>query len=135
MKTLLRTLVQVWLILWIYTKKHVDWYVASCILYLCRNFVDTLALCCRSSNPVSLGEWHKLRLTRTGRHAYLQVDRFPPAQILSPGPFTQLSLSLSLYLGGVPDYNIVSPKVKVKTSFIGCIQKVKYFPLINFDYR
>ncbi|KAI5711140.1 hypothetical protein M8J75_014484 [Diaphorina citri] len=99
-------------------------------LYLNDRYVDftfdlgTGAATLRSSNPISLGEWHKLRLTRTGRHAYLQVDRFPSSQILSPGPFTQLSLSLSLYLGGVPDYNIVSPKVKIKSSFIGCIQKV-----------
>jgi len=43
---------------------------------------------------------------------------------MSPGAFTQLSLPLSMYIGGVPDYETVPIQIKVRTSFKGCIQKV-----------
>lgn len=81
--------------------------------------------CFRSESPLSLGEWHELRISRTGRLAVLQVDRRPSSQILAPGAFTQLSLPLNLYIGGVPNFDMVSPKVRVRTSFVGCIQKVR----------
>jgi hypothetical protein len=73
---------------------------------------------------VTLGEWHELHLSRTGRLAILQVDSMAPTQAMAPGAFTQLSLPQNLYIGGVPNFDMVSPKVKVRTSFVGCIQKV-----------
>ena len=73
---------------------------------------------------MTLGEWHELRLSRTGRLAILQVDSMAPTQAMAPGAFTQLSLPQNLYIGGVPNFDMVSPKVKVRTSFVGCIQKV-----------
>ncbi|XP_039277486.1 pikachurin-like [Nilaparvata lugens] len=86
--------------------------------------LGTGAATIRSSEPVELGEWHELRLSRTGRLAVLQVDRHPPNQMVAPGAFAQLSLPLNLYIGGVPNFDMVSPKVRVRTSFVGCIQKV-----------
>ncbi|XP_075217484.1 pikachurin-like [Lycorma delicatula] len=86
--------------------------------------LGTGAATLRSSEPVTMGDWHELRLSRSGRLAVLQVDRHPPNQILAPGAFTQLSLPLNLYIGGVPNFDMVSPKVRVRTSFVGCIQKV-----------
>ncbi|XP_054277202.1 pikachurin isoform X2 [Macrosteles quadrilineatus] len=86
--------------------------------------LGTGAATLRSEEPVTLGQWHELRVSRTGRLAVLQVDKKPPTQILAPGAFTQLSLPLNLYIGGVPNFDMVSPKVKVRTSFVGCIQKV-----------
>nr|XP_024216037.1 pikachurin-like [Halyomorpha halys] len=77
-----------------------------------------------SSEPLSLGEWHEVTISRTGRLAVLQVDKNPSAQILSPGAFTQLYLPLNIYIGGIPNFDMVSPKVKVRTSFVGCIQKI-----------
>lgn len=70
-----------------------------------------------------MGQWHELRLSRTGRFAILQVDDQIPVHALAPGAFTQLSLPQNLYIGGVPNFDMVSPKVKVRTSFVGCIQK------------
>ncbi|XP_073999435.1 EGF like, fibronectin type III and laminin G domains protein pikachurin isoform X2 [Rhodnius prolixus] len=78
----------------------------------------------RSSEPLSMGEWHEVRISRTGRLAVLQVDTNPSSQILSPGAFTQLYLPLNLYIGGVPNMDMVSPKVNIRTSFVGCIQKI-----------
>ncbi|XP_046662292.1 pikachurin [Homalodisca vitripennis] len=86
--------------------------------------LGTGAATLRSEDAVSLGQWHEVRISRTGRLAVLQVDKKPPSQILAPGAFTQLSLPLNLYIGGVPNFDMVSPKVKVRTSFVGCIQKV-----------
>ncbi|XP_034245110.1 pikachurin [Thrips palmi] len=81
----------------------------------------------RSWRPLSLGEWHDVRVSRTGRLAVLQVDEHPPAQVVSPGAFLQLSLPLSLYLGGVPavpSFHAAATKTRAKGSFVGCIQKV-----------
>lgn len=63
-------------------------------------------------------------MSRTGRLAVLQVDSRPPDEVVAPGAFLQLSLPLSLYLGGVPAFHAVSPKVRARGSFVGCIQKV-----------
>ncbi|GLG97429.1 Protocadherin-like wing polarity protein stan, partial [Gryllus bimaculatus] len=86
--------------------------------------LGTGAATIRSAKRAALGAWHELRLSRTGRLAVLQLDREPPAQALAPGAFTQLSLPQSLYIGGVPNFELVSPKVRVRSSFVGCIQKV-----------
>nr|CAD7264494.1 unnamed protein product [Timema shepardi] len=77
-----------------------------------------------SSERVTLGDWHELRLSRTGRLAILEVDDLPATQTMTPGAFTQLSLPQNLYIGGVPNFDMVSPKVRIRTSFVGCIQKV-----------
>ncbi|XP_046585807.1 pikachurin [Neodiprion lecontei] len=78
----------------------------------------------RSENPVRLGEWLEVRVSRTGRLASLEVDDEPPREIMAPGAFTQLSLPLSLYLGGAPATDVYSPKLKTTASFVGCIQSV-----------
>ncbi|CAK9822370.1 EGFLAM [Anthophora retusa] len=78
----------------------------------------------RSENPVRLGEWVEVRVSRTGRLASLEVEDDPPQEILAPGAFTQLSLPLNLYLGGAPSTDMYSPKMKTTASFMGCIQTV-----------
>lgn len=84
---------------------------------------------------MAMGEWTEVRLSRTGRLAILQVGAQVPAHALAPGAFTQLSLPQNLYIGGVPNFEIVSPKVKVRTSFVGCIQKVLYHLLLHFHFK
>ncbi|XP_076165128.1 pikachurin isoform X2 [Ptiloglossa arizonensis] len=78
----------------------------------------------RSENPVRLGEWVEVRVSRTGRLASLEVEDDPPREILTPGAFTQLSLPLNLYLGGAPSTDMYSPKMRTTASFVGCIQTV-----------
>ncbi|XP_043475420.1 pikachurin isoform X1 [Leptopilina heterotoma] len=78
----------------------------------------------RSESPVKLGEWVEVRVSRTGRLASLEIEEEPAQEILAPGAFTQLSLPLNLYLGGAPSSEIYSPKMKTKSSFVGCIQTV-----------
>lgn len=78
----------------------------------------------RSENPVRLGEWVEVRVSRTGRLASLEVEEEPAQEILAPGAFTQLSLPLNLYLGGAPSSDMYSPKMKTTASFVGCIQTI-----------
>ncbi|XP_024082468.1 pikachurin isoform X2 [Cimex lectularius] len=99
-------------------------------MYLCDGHLEftfdlgTGTATVRSPEPLSLGEWHEVMVSRTGRLAVLQIDKKPSTQILSPGAFTQLYLPLNLYIGGIPNFDMVSPKVKIRTSFVGCIQKI-----------
>lgn len=78
----------------------------------------------RSENPVRLGDWVEVRVSRTGRLASLEVEEDPAQEILAPGAFTQLSLPLNLYLGGAPSSDMYSPKMKTTASFVGCIQTI-----------
>lgn len=78
----------------------------------------------RSENPVRLGEWVEVRVSRTGRLASLEVEEDPAQEIMAPGAFTQLSLPLNLYLGGAPSSDMYSPKMKTTASFVGCIQTI-----------
>ncbi|BES90608.1 Laminin G domain [Nesidiocoris tenuis] len=86
--------------------------------------LGTGAATLRSAEYLSSGEWHEIKISRTGRLAVLQVNKNPSVQILSPEAFTQLYLPLNLYVGGISNFDIVSPKVKTRTSFVGCIQRL-----------
>ncbi|XP_050441016.1 pikachurin isoform X2 [Adelges cooleyi] len=78
----------------------------------------------RSTKPITLDEWHRVWISRTGRLAVMHMDNQPQVQAMSPGAFTQLSLPLSMYIGGIPDFGVVPPDVKTRASFKGCIQKI-----------
>lgn len=71
-----------------------------------------------------MDEWHTIIISRTGREGTLQVDDEPIISALSSGAFTQLSLSLNLFIGGVPDVKDVAHDMAVNGMFVGCIQKV-----------
>lgn len=99
-------------------------------LYLSEGFVEfsfdlgTGSTTVKSQERISMGEWHRIRISRTGRLAILFVDNQIPVEVISQGAFTQLSLPQNLYLGGVPNFGVVSHQVKLRSSFIGCVQKV-----------
>ncbi|XP_013773558.1 pikachurin-like [Limulus polyphemus] len=78
----------------------------------------------RSPEPVEMDEWHTLFVSRTGRDGSLEVDTQPRVEGMSQGAFTQLSLPLNLYIGGVSDLQDVAEKARITASFSGCIQKV-----------
>lgn len=78
----------------------------------------------RSASPLSLGDWHTVRASRTGRLGSVSVDGQPLVKAHSPGAFTQLSLPLNLYLGGVPDPRETARGAQVVQSFVGCVQRV-----------
>lgn len=53
----------------------------------------------RSKYPLSLNEWHAIKISRTARLAVLKVDEQPETMTVSPNGFWHLSLPFSLYLG------------------------------------
>lgn len=78
----------------------------------------------RSEEPLAVGVWHTAFISRTGRDGILEVDEQRKVEGISPGAFTQLSLPLNMYIGGVHDLRDVARKASITESFTGCIQKV-----------
>ncbi|CAD7077010.1 unnamed protein product [Hermetia illucens] len=79
----------------------------------------------RSKYPISLGQWHSVKVSRTARLAVLKVDQSEEVMTISPNGFWHLSLPHSLFLGGT--HVMKRPLVGVsdqQASFVGCIQKV-----------
>ena len=53
-----------------------------------------------TSEGVRPGEWHSVRITRSGPRGTLQLDEGKVVTGSSPLPLTELNLELPLYLGG-----------------------------------
>ncbi|GFY09569.1 hypothetical protein TNCV_4322471 [Trichonephila clavipes] len=71
----------------------------------------------RSEEPLAVGVWHSVFISRTGRDGILEVDNQPKVEGISPGAFTQLSLPLNMYIGGVHDARDVARKASIAESF------------------
>ncbi|XP_026467797.1 pikachurin-like [Ctenocephalides felis] len=78
----------------------------------------------RSEQPITLNEWHMVRLSRSGRLASLRVDDMRPTDVLTPGSSAHLSLTQNLHIGGVPNPISLPHFLSDKGSFVGCVQKV-----------
>ncbi|XP_059078305.1 pikachurin-like [Tigriopus californicus] len=99
-------------------------------LFLSRGFVefafdngDGVALV-RSEYPITLHQWHTIRVSRTGRLAFLSVDGQNVQSQMSPGAFNELTANQNMYLGGVPTFRLVSPYIPIRKGLKGCIQKL-----------
>ena len=73
---------------------------------------------------MSLHVWHSVILSRTGRHGSMQVDGQPVVSGQSHGSFTQMTLTLGLFVGGHRNFDEIAAMVDVEKSFRGCIQNV-----------
>lgn len=78
----------------------------------------------RSPQPIELNEWHTVRFSRTGRNGFLKVDSQRLVEGMASGAFTQLTLTLDLFIGGHRNFDEVAKAAQVTKSFRGCIQKV-----------
>ncbi|XP_066509779.1 pikachurin-like [Hoplias malabaricus] len=78
----------------------------------------------RSEEPVSMNEWHELRVSRTAKNGILQVDEQRPVEGSAEGAFTQIKCSSPLFIGGVPDYDATKSGAGVLRGFNGAIQKI-----------
>ena len=74
---------------------------------------------------MSLKEWHVVRISRTGRDGYLQLDNQAAVEGMSKGAYTQLTLTLDLFVGGHRNFDEVAKNANVQKAFKGCIQKVR----------
>ena len=72
------------------------------VLYLvsCRYDLGSGLANLTTKEQVTLGEWHKVKLTRNGPHGTIQLDNGKVVSGTSVGHLTELNLELPLYLGG-----------------------------------
>nr|XP_032526977.1 agrin-like isoform X4 [Danaus plexippus plexippus] len=77
-----------------------------------------------SPTPITKGQWHRVRVSRVGRHGSLQLDQLPVQRGLSPPPLTHLELNLPLFIGSLPAYVRPHKMSGVTSSFIGVMQQV-----------
>ncbi|XP_044138378.1 basement membrane-specific heparan sulfate proteoglycan core protein isoform X4 [Bufo gargarizans] len=78
----------------------------------------------RSTDPVTLGHWHKASAERVHKDGTLQVDRAPPVKRSSPGKSLGLNLKTLMFLGGVDSSMKLPSAVNVTQPYQGCIGEV-----------
>uniref|UniRef100_A0A8D0NK13 EGF like, fibronectin type III and laminin G domains n=1 Tax=Sus scrofa TaxID=9823 RepID=A0A8D0NK13_PIG len=78
----------------------------------------------RSEEPLSLGHWHDLHVSRTARNGILQVDKQKVVEGMAEGGFTQIKCNSDIFIGGVPSYDHVKKNSGVFKPFSGSIQKI-----------
>ncbi|XP_047424502.1 basement membrane-specific heparan sulfate proteoglycan core protein isoform X3 [Mugil cephalus] len=77
-----------------------------------------------SPEPVSLGQWHRVVAERNKRAGHMRVDQGPVEKRTSPGKAQGLNIHTPMYLGGVPDMDILPKPANVSKMFEGCIGEV-----------
>ncbi|XP_049307031.1 uncharacterized protein LOC105228923 [Bactrocera dorsalis] len=78
----------------------------------------------RSEYPLSIGQWHTVKVSRTARLAVLKIDTYPEVMTISSNGFWHLSLPENIFLGGVNHEDKLPLDLKLKPFFVGCIQKI-----------
>ncbi|XP_004678161.1 PREDICTED: pikachurin isoform X2 [Condylura cristata] len=78
----------------------------------------------RSEDPLTLGHWHELRVSRTAKNGILQVDKQKVVEGMSKGGFTQIKCNTDIFMGGVPSYDDVKKNSGILKPFSGSIQKI-----------
>ncbi|XP_066527292.1 basement membrane-specific heparan sulfate proteoglycan core protein [Hoplias malabaricus] len=78
----------------------------------------------RSQEPLSLGQWHRVSAERLNKDGSLKVDHAKEIKRSSPGTAQGLNIHTSMYLGGVPDLEILPKPANVSKLFDGCIGEV-----------
>uniref|UniRef100_A0A4W2CBX2 Pikachurin n=1 Tax=Bos indicus x Bos taurus TaxID=30522 RepID=A0A4W2CBX2_BOBOX len=78
----------------------------------------------RSEEPLTLGHWHELRVSRTAKNGILQVDKQKAVEGMAEGGFTQIKCNSDIFIGGVPNYDNVKKNSGILKPFSGSIQKI-----------
>ncbi|XP_078614874.1 agrin-like isoform X3 [Branchiostoma floridae x Branchiostoma japonicum] len=87
----------------------------------------------RSEDPISLNEWHEVKLDRNLRRGQMTLDgkvvgtgESPggPSNNVPEGTLSQLNLGLDLFIGGGDDYSTFARDADITTGFTGAIQKL-----------
>lgn len=79
-----------------------------------------------SPEKLSLGIWHKVVAERNKRAGYLKVNQGPVERRTSPGKAQGLNIHTPMYLGGVPNMDILPKPANVSAMFEGCIGEVRH---------
>lgn len=76
------------------------------------------------SDPVDLNQWHTIRVQRDRKDGTLIVNgREYRGQV--DGQFVGLDLEQPMYVGGVPNYRMVSPGAGYRQGFVGGVSRVE----------
>uniref|UniRef100_A0A8D0GIY7 Pikachurin n=1 Tax=Sphenodon punctatus TaxID=8508 RepID=A0A8D0GIY7_SPHPU len=78
----------------------------------------------RSEEPISMGQWHELRVSRTAKNGILQVNQQKPVEGKAEGAFTQIKCNPEIFIGGVPNYDGLKKNAGILKPFSGSIQKI-----------
>ncbi|XP_070144253.1 basement membrane-specific heparan sulfate proteoglycan core protein isoform X4 [Drosophila kikkawai] len=79
----------------------------------------------RAEEPLALNEWHTVRVHRSRRDGYIQVDEQHPVAFPALLQVPQLDLIEDLYIGGVPNWELLPAEaVSQQTGFVGCISRL-----------
>ncbi|XP_073426231.1 basement membrane-specific heparan sulfate proteoglycan core protein isoform X5 [Dendrobates tinctorius] len=78
----------------------------------------------RSTDPITLGQWHKASAERINKDGTLQVDGTPAVKRSSPGKSLGLNLKTLMYLGGVDRSVSLPSAINVTQPYQGCIGEV-----------
>ncbi|XP_066260113.1 basement membrane-specific heparan sulfate proteoglycan core protein isoform X1 [Euwallacea similis] len=79
----------------------------------------------RGNKSVADREWHTIKVVRNKKRVIMFVDGKGPFIGENEGKYFGLDLSEPLFLGGVPNYNNISPEMGIDTGLVGCISKFK----------
>ena len=77
-----------------------------------------------SRTELTLGVWHTIEATRTGRNGFLIVDSLIPIEGVSVGSFSGLQVDTNLFVGGVPYYSNLPSELDILDGLNGCIREL-----------
>lgn len=78
-----------------------------------------------SPEPVSLGQWHRVVAERNKKAGHLRIDHGPVERQNSPGKAQGLNIYTPMYLGGVPNMDILPKPANISEMFKGCVGEVR----------
>ncbi|XP_061114862.1 basement membrane-specific heparan sulfate proteoglycan core protein-like isoform X3 [Conger conger] len=78
----------------------------------------------RYPTPIKLGEFHTVELHRNLTTGSIMVDGDTPVNGSSQGKFQGLDLNEDLFIGGYPNYTVITKTTGLKTGFVGCIRQL-----------
>ncbi|XP_017768750.1 PREDICTED: basement membrane-specific heparan sulfate proteoglycan core protein-like isoform X5 [Nicrophorus vespilloides] len=79
----------------------------------------------KGNHTLALGQWHTVKIFRNRKRGTMYVDGQGPYPGTSLGKFSGLTINENLFIGGVPDFNDISPMANAHRGFVGCISKLK----------
>ncbi|KAJ8369771.1 hypothetical protein SKAU_G00097990 [Synaphobranchus kaupii] len=78
----------------------------------------------RYPTPIKLGEFHTVELYRNHTLGSIVVNGDVPVNGSSQGKFQGLDLNEELFVGGYPNYTVITKTSGLKTGFVGCIRQL-----------
>lgn len=92
------------------------------IKYLDRFNLGSGSAVVRADKPVTLSDWHTIKVQRNRKEATMLVDGESSYKVIAIGRRQGLDLKEPLYIGGVPSE--INKQSEVNTGFVGCISRL-----------